>query len=291
MHSTEHLVHYLHQTSLTIWESKRFRFTSKSRERPTLSSLLLKDMFQVVDGIPIPILMCSSGISAKLRLLGLLHLSLFTVLFLNLYVVASQGNLPHIAIGCWPLAPPVLKGAGWGFHPKWGLVTLPRFPLPCYPQLGPADQAVRGGGAPTDLLCVPSCSGAPATISFTQQMTGGVFRGSYGYYCWSPKGGQAGKVVKSVNLGLTSWCVAVCPEWSGHGAGGQWGASACRSDSPGYAAFFVPKLDNKKFKQTRCCSVGGHEYSIECSHMHVFDLQITLYSYSFSSSVSHCTIY
>ena len=53
----------------------------KSRERPTLSSLLLKDMFQVLDGIPIPILMCSSGISAKLRLLGLLHLSLFTVLF------------------------------------------------------------------------------------------------------------------------------------------------------------------------------------------------------------------
>ena len=71
-------------------------------------------------------------------------------------------------------------------------------------------------------------------------MTGGALRGSYGYYCWSPKGGQAGRVVKSVNLGLTSWRVAAGPEWSGHGAGGQWGASACRSDSPGYAAFPVP---------------------------------------------------
>ena len=39
-------------------------------------------------------------------------------------------------------------------------------------------------------------------------MTGGALRGSYGYYCWSPKGGQAGRVVKSVNLGLTSWRVA-----------------------------------------------------------------------------------
>ena len=55
----------------------------------------------------------------------------FHCVVLNLYVVASQGNLPHSAIDCWPLAPPVLKGAGWGFHPKWGLVTLPRFPLPC----------------------------------------------------------------------------------------------------------------------------------------------------------------
>ena len=85
---------------------------------------------------------------------------------------------------------------------------------------------------------------------------------SFGYYCWSPKGGQAGRVVKSVNLGLTSWRVAAGPEWSGHRAGGQWGASACRSDSPGYAAFFVPKLDDKKFKQTRCCSVGGMNYDV-----------------------------
>ena len=91
------------------------------------------------------------------------------------------------------------------------------------------------------------------------RMVGTFLVPSFGYYCWSPKGGQAGRVVKSFNLGLTSWRVAAGPEWSGHGAGGQWGASACCSDSPGYAAFFVPKLDNKKFKQTRCCSVGGHE--------------------------------
>ena len=61
----------------------------------------------------------------------------------------------------------------------------------------------------------------------------------------SPKAGQAGRVVKGDNLGLTAWRVAAGPEWSGHRAVGRWGASACRSDSSGYAALFVPNSITK----------------------------------------------
>ena len=97
----------------------------------------------------------------------------------------------------------------------------------------------------------------PFSTSGLNQLTLGIWRTfrhrivstpplhSFGYYCWSPKAGQVGRVIQGFNLRLTAWHGAMGLEWSGHRAAGWRGAFACRLDSPEYAAFCVPNLINK----------------------------------------------
>ena len=64
----------------------------------------------------------------------------------------------------------------------------------------------------------------------------------FGYYRWSPKGEQAGRIIWGSNLGLAASLGTVGPEGSGSRAMGLQGALACCLDSSGYAAVFVPNV-------------------------------------------------
>ena len=115
------------------------------------------------------------------------------------------------------------------------------------------------GGPPTDLLWVPSCSGAPATIVHTTDDRWGAQR--------------VLRVLLLVPKRRTGWeGRKECQSWAhflacGCGSGMIWTRSRGPMGGLGLSLRFprvcclpCAKLDNKKFKQTRCCSVGGHEH-------------------------------
>ena len=114
------------------------------------------------------------------------------------------------------------------------------------------------GGPPTDLLWVPSCSGAPATIIHTTDDRWGAQR--------------VLRVLLLVPKRRTGWeGRKECQSWAhflacGCGSGMIWtrsrgpmGGLGLSLRFPRVCCLLCAKLDNKKFKQTRCCSVGGHE--------------------------------
>ena len=107
--------------------------------------------------------------------------------------------------------------------------------------LGSSDQAV--GALPLSfsgwLLALGSQLPWPHDSWRPRLLLGGTIAG---YYHWSPKGGQAGRIIWGRNLGLAAWLGIVGLEGFGSRATGLRGALACCLDSSGYAAIFVPNF-------------------------------------------------